>query len=621
MAHSERSTLILYGSETGNAQDFAEELGRLCQRLHFKSHVEELDAIELSALLQHQLVIFVVSTTGQGDMPHNSLLFWKKLLRKKLPPSCLSQLKYTCFGLGDSTYIKFNWAARKLIRRLEQLGATTFTDVFEADEQFPDGIDGSFVRWADDLQKHLLEHYPPPPGLEPIPDDAILPPRWSLEPALKKLKENDANTLGLSKLSLKDGHAESTQPNLPPPESLPIPGGWAATLAENKKLTPDAHWQDVRLVSFDIPSRQTGEKLQCVPGDCLTIYPKNFPADAQKLIALMGWEDIADRPLDLSACGTLPRNLFAPATCTLRDLLLHNIDITAIPRRSFLKSMSYFTTDEYHRERLLEFNMTEYIDEYFDYATRARRSIIEVLEEFTSVQIPAERLLDIFPLIRGRDFSIANGGTFLHHPTKDDTTRVELLVALVKYRTVLRKPREGLCSRYLANIAAGSTLCVSYKPVLSPIHGPINAQRPLVAMATGTGIAPVRCLVHERLTHPSPGPMFIFFGNRNRAADYFFEDEWRTLSEAAEKKGKQIIILPAFSRDQREKIYVQDLVRKEAPRLEDLVPQKAIFAVCGGSSRMADACKRAVFDPFTEGGNEGERKDMLASVTWWQEIW
>lgn len=57
-------------------------------------------------LLQYQFVVFVISTTGQGDMPHNSLLFWKRLLRKKLAPGCLSHLKYTTFGLGDSTYVK-----------------------------------------------------------------------------------------------------------------------------------------------------------------------------------------------------------------------------------------------------------------------------------------------------------------------------------------------------------------------------------------------------------------------------------------------------------------------------------------------------------------------------------
>ncbi|KAL7962923.1 hypothetical protein V8C34DRAFT_300864 [Trichoderma compactum] len=620
MASQERSVLVLYGSETGNAQDIAEELGRLCQRLHFESHVSELDATDLNALLQHQLVIFVISTTGQGDMPHNSLLFWKKLLRKKLPPNCLSRLKYTCFGLGDSTYLKFNWAARKLVRRLDQLGAATFIDAYEADEQFPDGIDGSFVRWAEDLKKHLLEHYPPPSGLEPIPDDTILPPRWSLAPALNALSEKiqEAN---ISSLSIDQINATLTETNLPPSGLLPIPAGWTAILTKNERLTPQEHWQDVRLASFDIPARPSGERVRCIPGDCLTLYPKNFPHDVQKLIDLMDWNDIADRPLDLSACPSLPHSLYAPASCTLRDLLLNNIDITAIPRRSFLKNMSYFSSDEYHRERLLEFNMPEYMDEYFDYATRSRRSIIEVLDEFTSVKIPAERLLDVFPLIRGRDFSIANGGTSAIHPSKDGVTRTDLLVAMVKYRTVLRKPREGLCSRYLASLLPGAALRVSYKAVLSPIHGAANAQRPLIAMATGTGVAPVRCLIHERLTHPSPAPMIIFFGNRNRAADYFFEDEWRSLAEDAAKKNSQLLVFTAFSRDQREKIYVQDLVRREAPRLEELIPQKAIFAVCGGSTRMADACKRAVFDPFTENGDEEARKEMLGAITWWQEIW
>lgn len=475
-----------------------------------------------------------------------------------------------------------------------------------------------------------MEHYPPPSGLEPIPDDTILPPRWSLAPALdpilKKIQELD-----LSSLRISHTNGAPTVPNLPPDGLLPIPAGWTATLTKNERLTPQEHWQDVRLVSFDIPALPSGHRLRPVPGDCLTLYPKNFPNDVQKLIDLMEWNNIADSPLDLTTCKSLPRNLYSPESCTLRDLLLNNIDITAIPRRSFLKNMSYFTSDEYHRQRLLEFNMPEYIDEYFDYATRSRRSIIEVLDEFTSVKIPAERLLDVFPLIRGRDFSIANGGATVTQAasSQDDaaaaaaatTTRVDLLVAMVKYRTVLRKPREGLCSRYLASLAPGSTLRVSHKPVLSPIHGAANAQRPLVAMATGTGVAPVRCLVHERLTHPSPAPMVIFFGNRNRAADFFFEDEWRALAQDAATKGSELLVFTAFSRDQRDKVYVQDLVRREAARLEKLIPQRAIFAVCGGSTKMADACKRAVFDPFTESGDEVVRKEMLAGITWWQEIW
>jgi sulfite reductase alpha subunit-like flavoprotein len=466
-----------------------------------------------------------------------------------------------------------------------------------------------FTTWADGLRKHLLEEYPHPERLEPIPEDQTLPPRWSLEPAMTQSNGTQQES------SSPDQSSQPGPPtlDLPPDTKLPIPDAWEAVLVQNEKQTPSTHWQDVRLVAFDIPSRN-GEKLHCNPGDCLTIYPKNFPADAQRLITLMGWEKVADQPLDLSACDSLPRGLHASPNCTVRDLLIHNIDITSIPRRSFLKSMSYFTEDSYHKERLLEFTQTEFIDEYFDYATRSRRTIIEVLDEFTSVRIPVERLLDVFPLIRGRDFSIANGGAHLHYPDREDMTRVELLVALVKYRTVLRKPREGLCSRYLSNLTQQSVLHVTRKPVLSPIHGAANAQRPLVAIATGTGIAPARCLIHERLTHPSPGPMLLFFGNRNREADYFFENEWQTL-------GDKIAVFTAFSRDQREKIYVQDRLKEEAAQIEQLISQNAIFTVCGGSSKMAESCKNTIFKSSDSEDGDETKKRVLDSVTWWQEIW
>ncbi|KAI6780424.1 NADPH-dependent diflavin oxidoreductase-like protein [Emericellopsis cladophorae] len=605
MAGSQRSALVLYGSETGNAQDMAEELGRLCARLHFSTDVDELDAVDLNSLLKHQIVMFVISTTGQGDMPHNSLLFWKKLLRKRLPPGCLSQVNFTCFGLGDSTYVKFNWAARKLVRRLEQLGANRFFDDGEADEQFEDGIEGAFSNWGERLHNHLLEAYPLEADQSPIPDDAVLPARWSLAPALEKIKD-----------SSNGHHTQDSEPMVtgPPPERpLPIPDGWTATIVENSRLTPDSHWQDVRQVSFDVQQRPAGEVLQTNPGDCLTIYPKNFPEDVHRLITLMDWTSIADVPLVLSLCPSLPRNLFAPQPCTLRNLLLENVDITAIPKRSFLKSMSYFSTDEYHKTRLLEFTQNLYIDEYFDYATRSRRSILEVLEEFTSVKLPAERLFDIFPLIHGRDFSIANGGAT---SPSGVGTRVDLLVALVRYRTILRKPRQGLCSRYLASMPLSSTLVVSRKPVLSPIHGSANAQRPLIAMATGTGVAPVRCLVHERLSHPNPGPMLLFFGNRNREADYFFEKEWEALHS-----GGKLEVFTAFSRDQDKKVYIQHLVKQQADKIASLIRQGAIFAVCGGSSKMADACKEAVFEPYKSAGEPEERERELNALTWWQEIW
>ena len=124
----ERTALVLYGSETGTAQDVAEELGALMERLHFTTKVVELNMIDIvglpgrayscftyladtrtvkNRLAQTSVIIVVISTTGQGDLPANTQLFWKKLLRKRLPPDLLSGVQFTTFGLGDSSYPKY----------------------------------------------------------------------------------------------------------------------------------------------------------------------------------------------------------------------------------------------------------------------------------------------------------------------------------------------------------------------------------------------------------------------------------------------------------------------------------------------------------------------------------
>jgi sulfite reductase alpha subunit-like flavoprotein len=123
---SARTALVLYGSETGNAQEVAEELGRTAERLRFVTHVGECNgvkAVSVALLLSHNgiiiltickdslasysLVIFVVSTTGQGDFPLNGRAFWRTLLLKRLSPTFLSGVQCTQFGLGDSSYPKY----------------------------------------------------------------------------------------------------------------------------------------------------------------------------------------------------------------------------------------------------------------------------------------------------------------------------------------------------------------------------------------------------------------------------------------------------------------------------------------------------------------------------------
>lgn len=114
---------ILYGSQTGSAQDLAEQIFRESKKYLFSGPVMSMDEYNVEHLIDEKLVIFVCSTTGQGTEPDNMKLFWKFLLRKSLPSTSLSGLSYAVLGMGDSSYRKYNFVAKRLNKRLQQLGA------------------------------------------------------------------------------------------------------------------------------------------------------------------------------------------------------------------------------------------------------------------------------------------------------------------------------------------------------------------------------------------------------------------------------------------------------------------------------------------------------------------
>ncbi|KAL2786595.1 hypothetical protein BJX66DRAFT_328481 [Aspergillus keveii] len=584
-----RSALVLYGSETGNAQDVAEEIGALAERLHFTTHVSELNHVKADTLSSHTVVIFAVSTTGQGDLPANARTFWRSLLLKKLPATFLSGVQFTWFGLGDSSYPKFNWAARKLYKRLLQLGADEIYPGGEADHQHPEG------------------YYPLPLGQEPIPEDVQLPPKWVLE-------QRDQDTKSPAENAAQKAPENGTIPGEFPDtyrldvDQRPLHDSLTATLVQNERVTPQTHWQDVRHLSLTVP-----DAVSYAPGDVIAITPKNTPEDVQSMIEMMGWQDQADQLVSLvprdktRSASELPvppiHDLDSHPKLTLRELLINYLDIRAIPRRSFFSAIAHYTSYEMHKERLLEFTNPEYLDEFWDYTTRPRRSILEVLHEFDTVKIPWQHATSAFPILRGRQFSIASGGELKRTP--EGGARFELLIAIVKYRTVIKKIREGVCTKYIANLWPGSILKVHLQ------RGGLNSSvgqlvGPTMLIGPGTGVAPLRSMLWEKAAivksyqEENPGveppiePTILLYGGRNRASDYFFEEEWRQLSGLV-----KLQVLTAFSRDQQKKIYVQDVIKENSKLVFRLLHDKggAVF-VCGSSGRMPQAVREALTEAF-----------------------
>lgn len=432
-----------------------------------------------------------------------------------------------------------------------------------------------------------------------------------------------------SKYSLDDTSSVA-EVSLPPVEFLPIPMSFAAELRVNHRLTPLDHWQDVRHLVFNIWPRRDFQSKDVIepfytPGDVLTIYPKNFPEDVEALIDLMGWGEVADQPFEHHSRqgvvipglpgSSAPRNCFPVAEATLRQLLLHNYDITAIPKRIFFDQIAWHTDDSTHKERLREFADPRYTDEFYDYTSRPRRSILEILQDFPSVQIPFQEVPSIFPVIRGREYSIASGGHLLREPGSD-LLRAELVVALVKYKTVLRKTRQGLCSRYLASLRPGTMINLTIGDNQGPPNEGRHIRAPLLAIAPGTGIAPMRALIHERIAHMNSGENIVIYGGRNKNADFFFRDEWEELG---------VKVFTAFSRDQPEKIYVQDVIRQQAKLICSLVERNAAVCLCGSAGKMPQAVRMALCDALVIGGlapdTESAKYIFEQQVPYWEEVW
>lgn len=176
----ERKLTILYGSQTGTAQDLAEQIWRESKRFHFAGTVIPMDKYDVRGLIDEKFVVFVCSTTGQGDEPDNMKTFWKFLLRKSLPPNSLNALNFAVLGLGDSSYEKFNFVAKRLNKRLQQLGANAVHSIGLCDDQHDLGASAVYTKWISDLWNELLVQCPLPAGLTPL-DESPRQMRWNVE--------------------------------------------------------------------------------------------------------------------------------------------------------------------------------------------------------------------------------------------------------------------------------------------------------------------------------------------------------------------------------------------------------------------------------------------------------
>ncbi|KAI8089420.1 uncharacterized protein BX664DRAFT_332981 [Halteromyces radiatus] len=564
-----RRLTILYGSETGCALDVAETLSRQARRRRFKVRVIAMDDYDRSQLVEEKLLLFVCSTTGQGEEPANMKKFWRFLLKKSLSHTLLKDIDCAVFGLGDSSYRKFNYPAKKLYRRLEQLGANMIQSRGDGDDQHYQGLDGALLPWMDGLWKNVMTKYPLPDTMKCIPDDELLSPSF--------------------RMSFIDQVSDPTLLQ----ESSNIPGEFDMELLDNKRITAADHFQDVRHIAL----YNSSPEFKYDPGDIAVITPQNLPEDVDTFLKQMKWTDLADKYIQFEATDEdkhLPHQW--PKVITFRDLFTKHLDIFGVPRRSFFEMLSYFTTNQDHVERLREFISPEGQDDMWAYCQRPRRTIAEILYDFTPLNLPFDYILDLFPPLQPRSFSIAS--SLKAHPHT-----MELCIGIVKYKTILKKIRRGILTKWISTLEPGQVI-----KRVRIVRGTMNlppSELPLLAIGPGTGVAPMRSFLEERISENAYNNV-LFFGCRYKDKDYHYKEEW----ERYAKDGK-LQIFPAFSRDQETKVYVQDLILQQSSLVWNMIEEQQCKVVLSGSSgKMPDQVAYALKRVFMEeGGLDAEQAE------------
>lgn len=324
-----------------------------------------------------------------------------------------------------------------------------------------------------------------------------------------------------------------------------------------------------------------GSGLTYNVGDSIGIYPRHDPKIVEKTLQALkatGDEVIADKQ----------GNSF-----NLREFLTHKANISDISRK-MISEIAQRQPNLQKKERL-EWLLAEGNKDALK-AYQESHEVWDCLKENQEVEFtPQELCLLLMPLLP-RLYSISSS-------QKEVGEEVHLTVAYLRYNTN-EQERLGVCTHYLCNLAP------MQKPIVpvyvQPSHGftlPEDPSANLIMIGPGTGIAPFRAFMQERMATGAKGQNWLFFGEWNRKFDYFYEEYWNEL----EAKGI-LRVDTAFSRDQEHKVYVQHRMLEHAGEIFEWVERGGYIFVCGDAHRMAKDVDAVLHQIVQQQGNRSEQE-------------
>ncbi|MCE3254342.1 MAG: reductase, partial [Cellvibrio sp.] len=350
---------------------------------------------------------------------------------------------------------------------------------------------------------------------------------------------------------------------------------YGSRLVINKRLNAPGSGKDVRQFGFDLGT----SGITYEAGDALGIWPKNCPEYVFEL----------EQALNLNADAPVVVDTHEKP---LHQALLENYEIC----RPSLEALA-FIAQRANSKELKTLLDAEHKKELQDWLYG--RQLVDILQEFP-IRADIAELIPLLKRLQPRLYSIASS-------PKAQPTRIDLTVSAVRYTRFRdsKKIRKGVASTFLADRADAVDIPVFVQPS-KHFHVPDNGHTPLIMVGPGTGVAPFRGFLQERQARGDRGKNWLFFGEQHAATDFYYQDELLQF----QKDGVLNELSLAFSRDQAQKIYVQDRMREQGEAIWNWLEEGAYFCVCGDASRMAKDVDQALRDIIQQYGKFDEAETV-----------
>jgi sulfite reductase (NADPH) flavoprotein alpha-component len=353
---------------------------------------------------------------------------------------------------------------------------------------------------------------------------------------------------------------------------------YLATLSTNQKITGRDSTKDIRHIEISL--EESGITYQ--PGDALGVWFDNdaaLVAEVLTLTGLTGSETVAVEGESLSLAEAL--------TTRFELTRLHGGFISGLAELSDHAGLKAIAADKAQTTALA-----------------ASAQIVDVLKRYP-VALSTEQLTKLLRPLTPRMYSIASSQAEVEE-------EVHLTVGVVRYPQADGTVRSGGASSFLADRLVEGAPVQVFVEHNDNFRLPADGNTPVIMVGPGTGIAPFRAFIQQRDAEGASGKNWLIFGNPHFTQDFLYQVEWQKYV----KSGLLTKIDLAFSRDQANKIYVQDRIREQGAELYQWLEQGAHFYVCGDANRMARDVQEALIEVIAQHGN----KDREAAEEYLNEL-